>query len=174
MYRAFTWLVLENTIDPIDRDAVLKLLADARFDCGERDGEASARSDPGDVARFVAETGVDAVAVSVGNVHLQRERTGGLDEARVRAIEAVTTVPLVIHGGSGVPAAQRTHLARTSNIAKFNIGTELRMAWGAALRAAVAADPARFDRTAILRDTEAPTRAAARRVIAAIHMKTAD
>jgi fructose-bisphosphate aldolase class II len=41
---------------------------------------------------------------------------------------------LVIHGGSGVPVAQRTHLATTSRICKFNIGTELRMAFGQALR----------------------------------------
>jgi fructose/tagatose bisphosphate aldolase len=51
------------------------------------------------------------MAISVGNVHLQQDREGGLDEPRIRAIEAVTDVPLVIHGGSGVPVAQRAALA---------------------------------------------------------------
>jgi fructose-bisphosphate aldolase class II len=71
----------------------------------------------------------------------------------------------VIHGGSGVSAADRAALARAVRIAKFNIGTELRMAFGAALRAAVAADPARFDRIAILSATEDPVAAAAQTVI---------
>ena len=89
----------------------------------------------------------------------------GLDEARIRAIEAVTDVPLVIHGGSGVPYAQRAALAAGSRIAKFNIGTELRMAFGAALREAVTADPMRFDRVAILKETHDPVLQAARAVI---------
>ena len=102
-------------------------------------GADSAMTDPGEAAQFARQTGVDAMAISVGNVHLQRESGEGLDEDRIRAIEAVTDLPLVIHGGSGVPREQRTALARTSNICKFNIGTELRMAFGAALREAVAA-----------------------------------
>jgi len=105
------------------------------------------------------------MAISVGNVHLQQDREGGLDEARIRAIEAVTNVPLVIHGGSGVPMAQRTALARGSKICKFNIGTELRMAFGQALRAAVNRDPARFDRVQILKETHQPVVDATREVL---------
>ena len=63
-------------------------------------------------------------------------------------------MPLVIHGGSGVPTDQRRRLARTARVAKFNIGTELRQTFGAALRAALAEDPARFDRIEILSRTE--------------------
>ena len=74
----------------------------------------------------------------------------------------------MIHGGSGVPVAQRTKLARGSSICKFNIGTELRMTFGAALRDAVAKDPDRFDRVQILADVEAPIEAAARQVLRAI------
>ena len=132
---------------------------------GYAGGEASAGTDPEEAARFASETGVDAMAISVGNVHLQTDREGGLEEARIRAIEAVTEVPLVIHGGSGVPLAQRRALARGSAVCKVNIGTELRMAWGQALRAAVAADAARFDRVQILRETEAPLVEAARAVL---------
>ncbi|MDD9923910.1 MAG: class II fructose-bisphosphate aldolase [Boseongicola sp.] len=128
-------------------------------------GDNSLGTDPEEAAQFARETGVDAMAISVGNVHLQQNKEGGLDEARIRAIESITDVPLVIHGGSGVPLEQRTKLARTTNIAKFNIGTELRMVFGTALRAAVDADADRFDRVGILSEVEEPIVEAARRVL---------
>jgi fructose-bisphosphate aldolase, class II len=132
---------------------------------GYSGGEGSAGTDPQEAAIFARDSGVDAMAISVGNVHLQTDLEGGLDEARIRAIEALTPVPLVIHGGSGVPYAQRASLAATSRIAKFNIGTELRMAFGQALRTAVNSDPDRFDRVSILKETHDPVFEAARAVI---------
>ncbi|UWQ20197.1 class II fructose-bisphosphate aldolase [Jannaschia sp. W003] len=135
---------------------------------GYAGGEASLGTDPDEAARFAEGTGVDALAVSVGNVHLQRSAGAGLDEARLAAIGAATAVPLVIHGGSGVPAAQRTALARGTSVCKFNVGTELRQVFGESLRAAVLRDPDRFDRVAILSETHAPVAEAARRVLAAL------
>ncbi|MEL6915545.1 MAG: class II fructose-bisphosphate aldolase [Pseudomonadota bacterium] len=132
---------------------------------GYTGGEASAGTDPVEAEIFARETGVDAMAISVGNVHLQTEQSAGLDTTRITAIEAVTDLPLVIHGGSGVPAAQRQELARGTAVSKFNIGTELRVAFGDALRAAVDKDPARFDRVEILADTHAPMVEAARAVL---------
>lgn len=131
---------------------------------GYAGGAASAGTDPEEAARFAAETGVDAMAVSVGNVHLQQAEGAALDEARLAAIAALTRVPLVIHGGSGVPVAQRAALAAGTTVCKFNIGTELRQSFGAALRAAVLRDPSRFDRIEILRETHDPVMAAARAV----------
>jgi fructose-bisphosphate aldolase class II len=135
---------------------------------GYANGENSAGTDPDEAAVFARETGVDAMAISCGNVHLQENKEGGLDEDRIAAIQALTDVPLVIHGGSGVPVDQRARLAKTTNICKYNIGTELRMAFGAAMREAVNSDPTRFDRVTILKDTHDPTVAAARRVLAAL------
>ncbi|WP_114284940.1 class II fructose-bisphosphate aldolase [Candidatus Halocynthiibacter alkanivorans] len=132
---------------------------------GYADGENSLGTDPQEAARFARESNVDAMAISVGNVHLQQGAGAGLDLERIRAIEAVTEVPLVIHGGSGVPLAQRRALSTGSNVCKFNIGTELRMVFGQALRAAVNADPARFDRVEILRSTHDPVVEAARQVL---------
>ena len=131
-------------------------------------GAESAGTDPQEAARFARQTGVDAMAVSVGNVHLQTQSGDGLDEESIRAIEALTNVPLVIHGGSGVPLEQRTRFARTSSICKFNIGTELRMTFGAALREAVVSDATRFDRVQILKETHDPVVAATRRVLAGL------
>jgi fructose-bisphosphate aldolase class II len=134
---------------------------------GYADGENSAGTDPEEAAIFARDSGVDAMAISVGNVHLQQDKQGGLDMPRIRMIEAVTDVPLVIHGGSGVPVAQRRELALESKVCKFNIGTELRMAFGAALRKAVNADPDRFDRVSILKETHDPVVAAAMDVLRA-------
>jgi len=128
-------------------------------------GEQSDGTDPVEAARFAEQTGVDAMAISAGNVHLQQDQSGGLDEERIAQIQEKSGVPLVIHGGSGVPAEQRRRLAQTTNICKYNIGTELRMAFGQALRDAVGADPARFDRVQILRDTHDPVMSAARIVL---------
>lgn len=134
---------------------------------GYSGGEGSAGTDPDEAAQFARDTGVDAMAISIGNVHLQQDKEGGLDIDRIREIENVTSVPLVIHGGSGVPVAQRRALSQDSNVCKFNIGTELRMAFGQALREAVNADPSRFDRVQILKETQAPIVDATRRVLAA-------
>ena len=123
---------------------------------GYSGGEESAGTDPEEASLFAKDTKIDAMAISVGNVHLQENKEGGLDEDRIRSIEALTDVPLVIHGGSGVPIKQRIFLSRNSKICKFNIGTELRSSFGSALRNAVNADHSRFDRIQILKDTHKP------------------
>lgn len=174
----FTSLMFDGSRKPlaqnIDETArIAELAHSAGISCegeigfvGYDGGEASDGTDRDEAARFARQTGVDAMAVSVGNVHLQQESSDGLDEARIAAIDAVTHVPLVIHGGSGVPHAQRRKLAHGTSICKFNIGTELRMAFGGALRAAVNKDEARFDRVQILKETHDSVEAAARLVIA--------
>lgn len=175
----FTSLMFDGSRKPLEQNIdetarIAEMAHGAGISCegeigfvGYSGGENSAGTDPDDAARFARDSGVDAMAISVGNVHLQQNKEGGLDEPRIRAIEAVTEVPLVIHGGSGVPVAQRTALARGSKICKFNIGTELRMAFGAALRTAVNADAERFDRVSILKETHDPVVAATRRVLQA-------
>ena len=173
----FTSIMFDGSALPVDRNieitaAIVEMAHRAGVSCegeigvvGYADGASSTGTDPETAARFAAATGVDALAISVGNVHLQSTGTGGLDEYRIRAIEAVTSVPLVIHGGSGVPRAQRTALATGSAICKFNIGTELRMVFGQALRDVLRRDTSLFDRIEILAQTEAPVMDAARRAI---------
>lgn len=159
--------------DNIARTAeVARLAHDAGISCegeigfvGYAEGATSTGTDPDEAAIFCRETGIDAVAISVGNVHLQRQPGGGLDLVRLRAIQDATDVPLVIHGGSGVDAASRRALSAGSSICKFNIGTELRQVFGTALRTALAEDPDRFDRIEILSRTEPPLIAAARLVL---------
>jgi fructose-bisphosphate aldolase class II len=179
----FTSLMFDGSRKPLQQNidetaAIAEMAHAAGISCegeigfvGYSGGENSAGTDPAEAAQFAAETGVDAMAISVGNVHLQTDKDGGLDEPRIRAIEAVTDIPLVIHGGSGVPIAQRSSLARGSNVCKFNIGTELRMAFGAALRASVNSNADRFDRVQILKDTHDPLVTATRGVLRAFMAK---
>ncbi|MFT6658474.1 MAG: fructose-bisphosphate aldolase class II [Maritalea sp.] len=134
---------------------------------GYADGAASAGTDPQEAARFDKESGADALAISVGNVHLKTEKTAGLNFELLREIEAVTNLPLVLHGGSGIPVDVRQELAQTSRVSKFNIGTELRMAFGQALRKSLNDQPDIFDRVALLGPTIAPVREATKTVITA-------
>ena len=73
---------------------------------GYNGGAASAHTSPEEAGVFERETGIDALAISVGNLHLQTEQHAVIDMAALRAIETVTAVPLVLHGGSGIPAAK--------------------------------------------------------------------
>ena len=123
---------------------------------GYSGGDSSSGTDPEEASVFAKDTKVDAMAISVGNIHLQENKEGGLDEQRIRSIEELTDVPLVIHGGSGVPVKQRMFLSQNSKICKFNIGTELRSAFGNALRDAVNSDESRFDRIQIMKDAHQP------------------
>ena len=173
----FTSLMFDGSKKPLQQNIdetaqVAELAHSAGISCegeigfvGYSGGESSSGTDPSEAAKFAVDSHVDAMAISVGNVHLQTDKSGRLDENRIRDIEAACDVPLVIHGGSGIPTEQRRRLARASGICKFNIGTELRLAFGTALRSSVLSDLDRFDRVAILKDTHAPLVAATRRVL---------
>jgi len=128
-------------------------------------GAKSSGTDPDEAARFAAETGVDAMAISIGNVHLQKSQAAAVDMDLLRAIEAVTDVPLVLHGSSGIPHDVRRALATTSKVCKFNVGTELRQVFGASLRETMAKNPQDFDRVSLLSAVEPPLTEAARKVL---------
>ncbi|MEU4426694.1 class II fructose-bisphosphate aldolase [Actinoplanes sp. NPDC024001] len=117
---------------------------------GKPDAPASAhgagvRTDPGEAAQYVAETGVDALAVAVGSSHAMAERTASLDLDLVTAIRDAVPVPLVLHGSSGVPLEQ-IRAATGRGIVKINIGTALNVAFTDAVRETVplSRDPRRY------------------------------
>jgi fructose-bisphosphate aldolase class II len=117
-----------------------------------------------DAVRLAHETGLDAMAVSVGNVHRLSVPGAIIDFARLAKICAAVTVPLVIHGTSGIRDQDIECLART-RVAKFNIGTVLRQAFGRGLRQTLQRDLARFDRLEIMREVMPAMSAEAQRVI---------
>lgn len=72
---------------------------------------------------FCEGSGVDSLAVSIGNAHGEYRDTPHLDLSRLDAIAAAVEVPLVLHGGSGIPDDQLLE-AFSRGIHKFNLGTE--------------------------------------------------
>ena len=88
--------------------------------------EHSHRTDPAEAADFVARTGVDVLAVSVGNVHLLTAFKAEIDLGALAAIrKAIPDTPLVLHGGTGFPDDQ-VAAAIAAGVAKFNVGTRLK------------------------------------------------
>ena len=132
---------------------------------GYAEGAQSASTDLDEVRRFNDESLADAIAVSVGNVHLQENSQSQIDFAQLEQIEACTSLPLVIHGGSGVSSVDRLRLARETRVCKINIGTELRQAFGTSLRSVLQNNPQTYDRIEILKATMPDLKSAARQVL---------
>lgn len=109
---------------------------------GGKDGvhDPSARTDPADAAQFVADTGVDLLAVAVGSSHAMTERTAALDEERIRAIAQAVPVPLVLHGSSGVADAD-IRAAIRAGMTKINVSTHLNHVFTSAVREFLDANP---------------------------------
>ncbi|MEO1767774.1 class II fructose-bisphosphate aldolase [Thiobacter aerophilum] len=97
-------------------------------------------TEPEEAARFVADTGVDCLAVSVGTVHGRMRGTPVLDFARLAAIRDAVGIPLVIHGGTGLSDEQYRRLVE-SGMTKLNYYTALADAASASIRAQVEAMP---------------------------------
>ena len=94
-------------------------------------------TDPQEAARFVTETGVHALAVSVGSIHALFQGEANIDLELLAKIHAAVPVPLVLHGGSGLPLSVIPKVAKRG-VAKINYGTRLKMAYMGALRKAIA------------------------------------
>jgi tagatose 1,6-diphosphate aldolase GatY/KbaY len=96
------------------------------------DVTAGAMTEPDVAAEFVAQTGVDALAVAIGNVHGIPAAPVALDLERLEAIADRVAVPLVLHGASGLDDEQ-VLAAIELGVAKINVNTELRRALRAGL-----------------------------------------
>lgn len=96
-------------------------------------GEGSCYTDPGDAAEFVRRTGVDSLAIAVGTAHGVYKTTPVLDLERISAIAAVTDVPLVLHGSSGLTDECVKECVKRG-ICKVNFATELRIAFTNAVK----------------------------------------
>ncbi len=80
---------------------------------------------PEDAARFVKETGVSCLAVLVGNAHGRYKKPPKLDIERIAALrEATGGLPLVLHGGSGIPD-EEIRQAVAAGIRKMNVATDV-------------------------------------------------
>jgi ketose-bisphosphate aldolase len=115
---------------------------------------------PEEARRFVAETSCDWLSVAFGNIHgaisgamrHSKKVAAQLDTDHLQLLREATGIPLVLHGGSGIP---QDHIQRAvqHGIAKMNIGTEIRQAYEQALAGGgdgAAAQNAVYDRTVYL------------------------
>jgi len=150
----FTSLMFDGSTMPLDRNiqdtraaaAVaaeygLALEAELGHVGGREPGVATSESvltDPASARRFVAETGVDALAVSAGTAH---GLAGRVDLVLVEELRAATGhLPLVLHGGSGVANSDLSAAVR-AGIRKLNVSTEIHAALARALQSASPPDP---------------------------------
>ncbi len=94
---------------------------------------AAAYTVPEEAKQFVEDTGVDTLAVAIGTAHGMYKGTPKLDFERIKLIDSMVSVPLVLHGASGVPndAVQK---AIQYGMAKINIATELKNPMAEAIR----------------------------------------
>jgi ketose-bisphosphate aldolase len=97
----------------------------------------SSLTDPEQAGEFVRETGIDALSVSVGNVHVLTKGEARVDLDRISQIRKKTGVPLVIHGGTGFPPGQVKEAIKRG-VAKFNVGTVLKKLYYEGLKASIA------------------------------------
>jgi len=104
---------------------------------GSEPGHPDSRiTDPEPASAFVRKSGVDALGVAIGNIHILTEGRATIDLELLARIHAQVEIPLVIHGGTSFPSAYARE-AIALGVAKFNFGTNLKQAYLAALRQAL-------------------------------------
>jgi len=104
------------------------------------DEREASMTDVNEATRFAHETGIDALAVAIGNAHGFYKSEPTLDMARLSAIRSATDISIVLHGGTGIPAEQIKQ-AVTLGIAKINVASKIRRTFMNALHGALAEDP---------------------------------
>ncbi|MFF2271389.1 ketose-bisphosphate aldolase [Agromyces sp. NPDC058136] len=131
----------------VARAAEAGVLVEAELgEIGGKDGAHApgVRTDPAEAAQFVAETGVDALAVAVGSSHAMTERVAALDLDLIARLHAAVPVPLVLHGSSGVP--DDTIVAGiAAGLTKINVSTHLNAAFTGAIREFLTEHPTAVD-----------------------------
>jgi len=89
-------------------------------------------TEPDKVAEFIERTGVDALAVAIGTAHGVYVSTPTLEIELLKKINQISSIPLVLHGGSGTPGDQ-LEKAIANGICKINIFSELLNAWNSSM-----------------------------------------
>lgn len=107
---------------------------------GEDESGKPMLTDPDQAAEFIKRTGVDALAVSIGNVHILLEGKADVDFIRLKEIHEKVDIPLVIHGSTGFPDEAVPQVI-SYGVAKFNVGTVLKKAFFDGLKEAVQSTP---------------------------------
>ncbi len=107
-------------------------------------GEGNPYTDPQEARIFVERTGIDSLAVAIGTAHGVYKGTPKLDVERLSEIREVVSIPLVLHGTSGVPDDSVRECIRRG-ICKVNYATDLRIAFSKGVKAYLKENPDVFD-----------------------------
>nr|WP_320415637.1 class II fructose-1,6-bisphosphate aldolase [Candidatus Contubernalis alkalaceticus] len=110
-------------------------------------------TNPQEAQMFVEKTGVDALAIAIGTAHGPYKGEPKLDFDRLEEIKKRVTIPLVLHGASGVPNESICR-AIELGICKINIDTDIRQAFARAVKQVIAEHPQEFDPRKILGPTK--------------------
>ena len=150
----FTSVMIDGSKLPIDENiAVVKKVVDyahergvsVEAELGKVGGqEDNVVADKDECVRMVKETGVDFLAPALGSVHGPYHGEPKLGFKEMKEIAEATNIPLVLHGGSGIPNEQ-LRMAIDRGTAKININTECQQAWTAIVREVLAKDPKVYD-----------------------------
>lgn len=157
----YTSVMIDGSHDPFEQNiAATKSVVDACHAAGipveaelgkvggkEDDldgGEGNGYTVPSEAAEFVEKTGVDSLAVAIGTAHGVYKGIPKLDLERISQIQQVVSVPLVLHGTSGVPDdTVRECIQR--GMCKVNYATDLRIAFSNGVKEYLAANPDVYD-----------------------------
>lgn len=101
-------------------------------------------ADPDECAQFVELTGVSTLAPAIGTAHGIYKGTPNIDFSRIERIAERVSIPLVLHGGSGIPEEQVRRCIGLG-MAKMNVATELRIIFSDAIKAVFEANPQEND-----------------------------
>ena len=93
-------------------------------------------TDPDLAAKFVAETGIDGLAISIGNIHILTEGKATVNFDVIRRVREKVSVPLVVHGGTSLSAENLREMIALG-VAKINFGTVLKQTYLEAVRASL-------------------------------------
>ena len=85
-------------------------------------------TDPDKAAYFAEQTGIDALAVAIGNVHMLEGKKSDLDFDLIKRLRKIIKVPLVLHGGTGI-SHDDLREAISMGMCKINVGTVLKRAF---------------------------------------------
>lgn len=108
------------------------------------EAEADTNTDPAEAVEFVERTGIDSLAVAIGTAHGFYVGTPVLDKERLSEIRKVVSIPLVLHGASGLTDEDVSDCVKRG-ICKVNFATELRKAYTDAVKKLIDEDPSVFD-----------------------------
>lgn len=106
--------------------------------------EVDTNTDPKEAVEFVERTGIDSLAVAIGTAHGFYVGTPVLDKSRLDEIKKIVSIPLVLHGASGISDEEVSDCVRRG-ICKVNFATELRVAYTDAIKKLIVEKPETFD-----------------------------